>query len=90
MSNNATAENTTGDQARDSRVSITDFINVQNSITAAICAQLVLDTPRQFGSGVQRPLEKKWYDPVLERLEGEGIAMKEACELIHDIPSAKL
>jgi len=59
-------------------------------ITAAICAQLVLDTPTQFGSGVQRPLEKKWYDPVLERLEGEGIAMKEALEHIQDIPIAKL
>jgi len=51
-------------------------------ITAAICAQLVLDAPTGFGFGVQRPLEKKWYDPVLLKLEGEGIKMQESCEAL--------
>jgi len=56
-------------------------------ITAAICAQLVLDGPSAFGVGIQRPLTKAWYDPVLSNLEAEGISLQEKMELI---PNAKL
>eukprot|EP00446_Apocalathium_sp_SHHI-4_P049164 CAMPEP_0177393224 /NCGR_PEP_ID=MMETSP0368-20130122/54833_1 /TAXON_ID=447022 ORGANISM="Scrippsiella hangoei-like, Strain SHHI-4" /NCGR_SAMPLE_ID=MMETSP0368 /ASSEMBLY_ACC=CAM_ASM_000363 /LENGTH=801 /DNA_ID=CAMNT_0018859385 /DNA_START=3 /DNA_END=2408 /DNA_ORIENTATION=- len=51
-------------------------------ITAAIAAQLVLDNPAPFGVGVQRPLTKVWYEPMLRILEGEGIRMEERCEIV--------
>jgi len=51
-------------------------------LTAAICAQLVLDEASTFGVGVQRPLQKEWYNPVLAKLEGEGIAMQDKVEMI--------
>merc|ERR1712146_787570 len=46
-------------------------------ITAAICVQLILDSPEGFGTGIQRPLQRKWYEPVLAKLEEEGICMQE-------------
>jgi saccharopine dehydrogenase-like NADP-dependent oxidoreductase len=49
-------------------------------LTAAICAQLVLDGPDRFGVGVQRPLRPEWYNPVLQQLEVEGIQMEESTE----------
>jgi len=51
-------------------------------LTAAICAQLVLDGPKNFGCGVQRPLTRTWYEPVLQCLEGEGIKMDERMHLV--------
>mmetsp|Transcript_49720 Transcript_49720/g.155598 ORF Transcript_49720/g.155598 Transcript_49720/m.155598 type:complete len:116 (+) Transcript_49720:2-349(+) len=53
-------------------------------LTAAICAQLVLDGPQRFGVGVQRPLRAAWYDPVLRLLEGEGIALEERTEVLSE------
>lgn len=53
-------------------------------LTAAICAQLVLDSPQRFGVGVQRPLRAEWYEPVLRVLEGEGIAMEERTEILRE------
>ncbi|CAK9066981.1 unnamed protein product [Durusdinium trenchii] len=50
-------------------------------VTAAICAQLILDTtPGHFGFGVQRPLRHEWYQPVLKKLEAEGIYLREHVE----------
>mmetsp|Transcript_71797 Transcript_71797/g.126776 ORF Transcript_71797/g.126776 Transcript_71797/m.126776 type:complete len:1110 (-) Transcript_71797:14-3343(-) len=50
-------------------------------LTAAICAQLVLDSPKErFGAGVQRPLRPAWYEPVLPLLEAEGIRLSEHVE----------
>jgi len=50
-------------------------------LTAAICAQLVLDSPKErFGVGVQRPLRPAWYEPVLPLLEAEGIRLSEHVE----------
>jgi len=51
-------------------------------VTAAICAQLVLDNPTRFGAGVQRPLRPKWYEPVLSQLATEGILLREHSEVI--------
>jgi len=53
-------------------------------LTAAICAQLVLDSPQRFGAGVQRPLRAEWYEPVLRSLEAEGIAMEERTEILRE------
>jgi len=55
--------------------------------TAAICSQLVLDEPRRFGAGVQRPLTPKWYEPALLALESEGISLEESSQLLQE-PSA--
>jgi len=46
-------------------------------VTAAICAKLILEDPKRFGAGVQRPLRKEWYQPVLPMLEAEGIYLQE-------------
>lgn len=47
-------------------------------ITAAICAQLVLDgPPGRFGVGVQRPLQPEWYGSVMDKLADEGVRMQE-------------
>lgn len=51
-------------------------------LTAAICAQLVLDDAAAFGAGVQRPLSKVWYEPVLRRLGAEGIRLEERVEQV--------
>jgi saccharopine dehydrogenase-like NADP-dependent oxidoreductase len=51
-------------------------------VTAAICAQLVLDNPTRFGAGVQRPLRPEWYEPVLSQLANEGILLREHSEVI--------
>jgi len=51
-------------------------------LTSAIVAQLVLDNAAPFGTGVQRPLRKEWYEPVLQHLDGEGIRMDERTELL--------
>lgn len=57
-------------------------------VTAAMAAQLVLDEPKRFGTGVQRPLRAEWYEPMLALLEGENIRMTEKSELL--APQAKL
>lgn len=49
-------------------------------LTAAICAQLILDSPSSFGVGVQRPLRRAWYEPVLPLLEAEGVRLSEHVE----------
>lgn len=51
-------------------------------LTAAIVTQLVLEGASAFGTGVQRPLTKAWYEPVLKRLEKEGIRMEERLEIV--------
>eukprot|EP00931_Biecheleriopsis_adriatica_P048173 TRINITY_DN27833_c0_g1_i1.p1 TRINITY_DN27833_c0_g1~~TRINITY_DN27833_c0_g1_i1.p1 ORF type:complete len:1140 (+),score=250.85 TRINITY_DN27833_c0_g1_i1:57-3422(+) len=56
-------------------------------VTAAICAQLILDSPQHFGSGVQRPLRPVWYEPVLPLLEAEGICLKEHVEPLNEAQS---
>lgn len=57
-------------------------------ITAAICAQLILENkPGHFGFGVQRPLRQEWYQPVLKRLEAEGIFLREHVERLEVPPS---
>lgn len=54
-------------------------------VTAAICAQLILDSPSgHFGFGVQRPLRQEWYQPVLRKLEAEGIYLREHVERLED------
>jgi len=51
-------------------------------ITAAICAQLILQDAQALGTGVQRPLDRKWYEPVLRRLDDEGIRLEERVERV--------
>lgn len=55
-------------------------------VTAAICAQLILDSPERFGAGVQRPLRRAWYEPVLPLLEADGIHLKEHVEPLLEAP----
>jgi hypothetical protein len=58
-------------------------------LTAAICAQLVLDAPTgHFGAGVQRPLRPEWYEPVLAQLGEEGIHLDERVELLQERSAA--
>lgn len=54
-------------------------------LTAAICAQLILDSPGSFGVGVQRPLRRAWYEPVLPLLEAEGIRLNEHVEPLTEV-----
>eukprot|EP00405_Crypthecodinium_cohnii_P014854 CAMPEP_0206444564 /NCGR_PEP_ID=MMETSP0324_2-20121206/14986_1 /ASSEMBLY_ACC=CAM_ASM_000836 /TAXON_ID=2866 /ORGANISM="Crypthecodinium cohnii, Strain Seligo" /LENGTH=1054 /DNA_ID=CAMNT_0053912609 /DNA_START=222 /DNA_END=3386 /DNA_ORIENTATION=+ len=49
-------------------------------VTAAIAARLVLEDASKFQAGVQRPLSKEWYDPMLQLLEDEGIRLDERAE----------
>jgi len=58
-------------------------------LTAAICAQLVLDSPQRFGAGVQWPLRAEWYAPVLRLLEAEGIALEERIETPREATTAQ-
>lgn len=51
-------------------------------VTTAICAQLVLDGPAKFGTGVQRPLRAAWYKPVLEELRQRGLYLEERVEVL--------
>jgi len=51
-------------------------------VTAAMAAQLVLDEPKRFAPGVQRPLRAEWYEPMLALLEEENIRMAERSELL--------
>jgi hypothetical protein len=59
-------------------------------LTAAICAQLVLDEPAVFGVGIQRPLRKEWYEPVLSKLKAEGISLQDKMEVISSLPASAL
>jgi len=60
-------------------------------LTAAICAQLLLDGPAgRFGAGVQRPLTPEWYGPVLKELAAEGIRMEERVEATAEAPLESL
>lgn len=55
-------------------------------LTTAISAELVLDRPKDFGVGVQRPLRAEWYQPILSELEAEGIFLREHVEPLLDLP----
>lgn len=55
-------------------------------LTAAICAQLALESPQErFGAGVQRPLRAEWYEPVLTLLEAENIRLTERKEPLFEV-----
>jgi len=58
-------------------------------LTCAICCQLILDNPSSFGVGVQRPLQKEWYEPVLQKLAAEGISMEEKSEVLPKVTVGK-
>jgi len=49
--------------------------------TAAVGAQLILDGLVR-GVGMQSPVTREWYAPMLEALEGEGIFMRDTVEVV--------